>query len=483
MSKYQNMKSCLAILLLLFVSFDLSAQNPATLPGDLEGNWKGSLDVQGLELPLVIHIKRDTSDELAAELDSPLQNVFGLDAGHVEPTGDSFLIAVKSIRGSLLFHFDSEKDEWQGTWEQGSARLPITLHRLPENEQGIPPRPQEPDTPLPYIVKEVTFRNETAGITLSGTLTLPDSSGHFPAVVLVSGSGPQDRDEGLLGHKPFYVLSDFLTRNGIAVLRYDDRGVGKSEGFYHIATTADFAEDARVAHAFLEQIPQVMKNCTGIVGHSEGGLIAALVANNDSTVDFIVMIAGPSIPMDSLIILQSRLINKKAGKSDDFIALNSSLQQQIFSILREAEERNDDLTSIRLAVDGAFKNLSQAEKDTLNLDEAAILQQIQFAISPWMRYILTLNPDDIFPKIKVPVLAIFGEKDLQVPPAENAKALREHMDKSPLPDYRIEIFPGLNHLMQNAKTGLPEEYSRIQETMAPKVMKLISDWILSHCKK
>ncbi len=477
------MKNCVSAFLLFFITLALSAQNPPAIPPALEGSWKGSLNTGSIELPLVVHIKKGKDGEMNALLDSPLQSAFGIDAGSVSTVGDSFLIIVKSIQGTLRFHFDSINDELQGTWLQASNRLPITLQRLPEGEQGMPDRPQEPDTPLPYLVKEVSFRNETAGISLSGTLTLPDSTGHFPAVVLVSGSGPQDRDESIFGHRPFYVLSDFLTRNGIAVLRYDDRGTGKSEGFYPPATTADLAEDARAAHAFLQQHPNVLKYCTGIVGHSEGGLIAPMLAGKDSTVDFIILIAAPSIRMDSLLILQSGLLSEKAGMSPELIALNRRLLQRVFSVLREAEDKGEDITFMRKAVDSVINELSRAEKDSLHLDDRSILRQIQFFISPWMRYVLTLDPEEVYSGLNVPTLAIYGEKDLQVPAAINARTLEDYLRESPLTDYRVLVFPGLNHLMQNAGSGLPAEYASIEETMAPAVMELISKWILLHCKK
>ena len=466
-----------------FFSLVLSAQNPAAVPAALEGSWKGSLQMHGSELPLVIHIKKGKTGAMSALLDSPLQGAFGLDGGFVTASGDSFLIRVKSVRGTLLFHFDSINDELQGSWQQGAARLPITLQRLPEGERGIPNRPQEPDTPLPYIAKEVTFRNETAGITLSGTLTLPDSGGAFPAVVLVSGSGPQDRDESLFGHKPFYVLSDFLTRNGIAVLRYDDRGTGKSEGFFPMATTADFAEDARAAHAFLQRQPQIIKNCTGIIGHSEGGIAAPMVSTYDTSIDFLVLIAAPAIPPDSLIIVQAGLIARKAGQDEHLIALNRTLLQEVFHALKTAQSEGKDLTEMRKAVSKVFDNLTQAEKDSLGLNEESLVNQVQYFISPWMRYAVELNPSEFLTKLKVPVLAIYGGKDLQVPHSYNVELMKTFLRQSAAPDYRVEVLPGLNHLMQSAETGLPGEYAEIEETMAPEVMELISNWILLHCKK
>lgn len=477
------MKNCVFAFLLFFVSIALAAQNPPPIPAALEGNWKGSLRAGNTELPLVIHIKKGKSGEMNALLDSPLQNAFGIDAGSVSTVGDSLRIYVKSIQGTLYFHFDSTNDKLQGTWQQGSARLPIVLQRLPEGEQGIPKRPQEPDTPLPYPVKEVTFRNEAAGISLSGTLTLPDTTGHFPAVVLVSGSGPQDRDESIFGHKPFYVLSDFLTRNGIAVLRYDDRGTGKSEGFYPLATTADLAEDARAAHSFLQQNPHVLKHCTGILGHSEGGIIAPMIAGKDTTVDFIILIAGPSIRIDSLLILQTALLSERTGNAPELIALNRRLLERIFSLVRDAEEKGEDITFMRKAVDSVINELSQAQKDSLHLDDQAILRQTQFFISPWMRYLLMLDPAEVFSALTVPTLAVYGEKDLQVPAAINARRLEDYLRQSPLTDYRIVVFPGLNHLMQNADSGLPDEYASIEESMAPAVMELVTKWILLHCKK
>jgi len=471
----------LSILIFTFFISMTSLFAQEEIPAALIGDWKGALQTGGIELPLVLHINRDSIGELNVTLDSPLQEAYGLTAEPPKSKEDSFIVMVPVVKGSLTFFMDTVREELQGIWKQGGAKLPIILKRQMGDETELR-RPQMPKAPYPYVVKEVKFENEEAGITLAGTLTLPDTIGRFPGVVLVSGSGPQDRDEFILGHRPFLVLADYLTRHGIAVLRYDDRGTGESEGFFALATTLDLAKDAKAAHRFLQSQKNIRANCTGIIGHSEGGMIAPIVANEDSSVNFIVSVAGPAIPGDSLLLLQAALIAEKSGKSPYFIDLNRKVQRKIFRIVKNAQENGEDLTTIRIKVSKVMESLSPAEKDTLGLTPQAIVQQTQVIISPWMRTFLTYDPATDLQELLIPILAIYGEKDLQVPARINAQRLESILTKSALPDYQIIVFPDLNHLMQHAESGVPAEYGEIEETMAPVVMETIKNWIISHCK-
>ncbi len=447
----------------------------------LTGDWKGDLQTGSIELPLVLHFKRDSSGQLISTLDSPLQNAYGIKADPPEAKGDRFTVMVPAVKGSLSFRIDTARQELEGIWRQGGLELPIILKRM-MNEESVFSRPQMPKEPFPYLTREVTFKNEKADIMLAATLTLPDSLGRYPGVVLISGSGPQDRDESILGHKPFLVLADYLTRHGIAVLRYDDRGTGKSQGFFALANTFDLAEDAKAAHRYLQNHQNIRAGCTGIIGHSEGGMIAPIVSNTDSSVNFIISIAGPSIPGDSLLLLQTALIAEKSGRSPYFISLNRKLQRKIFGIIKEAQKRDEDLTALRIKVSKAMEALSPAEKDTLGLTPQVIVQQTQTIISPWMRTFIAYDPTVDLTKLRVPILSIYGEKDVQVPAPENSSRLESILQNKSHPDYRVLVFPDLNHLMQHAESGLPAEYGKIEETMAPEVLQTIKDWIILHCK-
>jgi pimeloyl-ACP methyl ester carboxylesterase len=330
-------------------------------------------------------------------------------------------------------------------------------------------RPQEPKPPFPYLAEEVTVSNAKAGITLAGTLTLPKGAGSFPAAILVTGSGPEDRDEAIFGHKPFLVLADALTRRGIAVLRLDDRGTGKSTGDFAKATQGDFVEDALSAVAYLRGRKEVDPKKIGLVGHSEGALIAARAAMESPAVAFVVMLEGPGLPCDQVLYRQAALILKASGASNEAVAAKHAEQEQIFAILRK--ERDDD---------AAVKQILAVLKrfEPTGTPEPALAAYAKGVVTPWFRRFIDLDPRITLTKVKCPVLAVGGEKDLQVPPEENLKAIEEALRAGGNTKVTVKELPGLNHLLQPAKTGLPAEYASIEETMAPAALKLVGDWIL-----
>ncbi|MDQ1274798.1 MAG: uncharacterized protein QG610_370, partial [Euryarchaeota archaeon] len=325
------------------------------------------------------------------------------------------------------------------------------------------------------------YENKEAGIRLAGTLTLPQSEGPFPAVILISGSGQQNRDEEILGHRPFLVLSDYLTRRGIAVLRVDDRGVGGSTGDFSQATTEDFARDVLAGIDCLKSREDIDSTRIGLIGHSEGGLIAPIVASSSSDVAFIVMMAGPGITGEEILYLQSDLIFRAEGVDNETIARNNALMKSIYSVIKE--EQNDDIAAEKLQklIMDEVANMSEEEKKNSGYSEEAleaqVNAQVQNLISPWMRSFLTYDPAPTLMKVTCPVLAINGEKDLQVPPEENLQAIEEALKAGGNRDYTVKELPGLNHLFQTAQTGSPSEYSKINETVSPVALELIGDWI------
>ena len=316
----------------------------------------------------------------------------------------------------------------------------------------------------------MTYANKAAGNTLAATLAVPPGKGPFPAVLLISGSGPNDRDESMLGHKPFLVLSDYLTRRGIAVLRADKRGIGKSTGNLAVATTADFATDAEAGVAYLKTRSEVDPHKIGLVGHSEGGVIAPMVAARNSDVAFIVMMAGDGVPGDQIIVEQVRLLDEVAGASKEKAA-EAAVQERELLTLVEAEKNEaalDKKLREQLAADG--------------VPEAQIGVSIQSLTSPWYRYFLTYDPATALRKVACPVLVLNGSKDLQVPPAQNLPAIRKALEDGGNKHFEIDEMPGLNHLFQTAKTGSPTEYAQIEETISPAVLDKIAGWILKQKK-
>jgi fermentation-respiration switch protein FrsA (DUF1100 family) len=301
--------------------------------------------------------------------------------------------------------------------------------------------------------------------------------------VLITGSGPQNRDEEILGHRPFLVLSDYLTRQGIAVLRFDDRGVGGSTGNSSEATTEDFAGDVLAGVEYLKNRTEIDPNHIGLIGHSEGGLIAPIVAVQSSDVAFIVMMAGPGLTGEEILYLQSDLIARAGGTNNETIARNEALMRSTFSVVKEEQDNTIAREEIRKLLNNEMANMSEEEKQHLGYSEANLDAQTQALLSPWMRFFLTYDPKPTLTKVKCPVLAINGEKDLQVPPEENLRAVENALKAGGNKDYTVKEMQGLNHLFQTAQTGSPTEYAKIEETISPAALEFIGNWILEHTQK
>jgi len=343
-----------------------------------------------------------------------------------------------------------------------------------------PARPQQPEPPYPYTVQDVTFANSEAGVELAGTLTLPDGNGPFPAVVLVSGSGPQDRDEALFGHKPFLVLADHLTRHGIAVLRYDDRGVGRSTGDFSTATSMDFTGDALAAVASLRARPDIRKDGIGIAGHSEGGLVAPMASTRSDEVSFIVMLAGPGVPGIDILVAQGELINRAAGASEDVIEFNRRIQLGLADIV--AAEPDPEVAGPRMQVfmHEVIESLPDEVREVIGggMNDDAIIATVNQMNSPWFRSFLHYDPRPALENVEVPTLAVIGGKDLQVPPSLNIPEIEGAFDRGGNPDATVRVLPGLNHLFQETETGSPAEYGQLEQTMSPMLLDVVTDWIL-----
>ena len=361
-----------------------------------------------------------------------------------------------------------------GTWSQGGGKFPLDLEKTDE-PVAVRVRPQEPTEPYPYTEEEVTIETPDPSVRLAGTLTLPPDVELPPAAILISGSGPQNRDETLMGHKPFLVLADHLTRSGIAVLRLDDRGVGQSTGSFATATSEDFADDVFAAVQFLEGRGDVRE--IGLIGHSEGGLIAPMVANRSPAVDFVALMAGPGLTGEEILYLQSRLIILASGGTEEAATLNRTSQEAIFAILKAEEDDGVAEEKLRAVIKRSLTAASSGFSDEEL--EPQIRAQLQQLLSPWFRFFLTYDPMPALRKLQVPVLALNGEKDTQVPVAENFSAIREALEEGGHTDFELVEMPGLNHLFQTAETGAPAEYASIEETMSPVALEKLSSWILA----
>ena len=311
---------------------------------------------------------------------------------------------------------------------------------------------------------------------------MPKENGLFPVVILISGSGPQNRDEELLGHKPFLVLSDFLTRNGIAVLRYDDRGTAQSEGDFKAATSADFATDVESAIEYLKTRKEIDKKQIGLIGHSEGGIIAPMVANKSKDVAFIVLLAGTGLPGDQILLSQQRLIGKASGVRDELLQENELINKKAFDVVKKSnslEQLEDDLTNLlnKFLVDNPITDIPQG----MSSDDFVKLQITQ-VVNPWMQYFIKYDPSLALEKVKCPVLALGGEKDLQVPSKENLEAIKIALAKGGNKKVTIKELPNLNHLFQESITGTPNEYATIEQTFSPIALNEILKWIKAQTK-
>lgn len=458
------MSSCARTSVLLGVTLAVLPPLTASAQEAVLGTWSGSLDAGGAELRIVFHIKEE-DEGLTATMDSPDQGVTGIPVSDVTVAGDSVALAVARIGGTYEGTLASSEATIKGTWTQGGQSFAVTLTPAEESDTNPPPRPQHPEPPFPYVEEAVTFQNESAGITLAGSLTYPESEDPHPAVVLLSGSGPQRRDSEVANHKLFLVLADHLTRQGVAVLRYDERGVGDSDGTFSDATSEDFASDAAAAVRFLHEHPAVDCEKVGLLGMSEGGLVAPMVHTQREPVSFLVLMAGPAVPGHEILVEQSSQIAAAQGTLPSTVDSVRQMQRRLIEVVRTESDSATIAERLR----------PMLEKQGAN-DENIDLQLAQMT-GPWFRFFVKHDPAPVLRRVDVPVLALYGSKDLQVPPDQNAEPMRSALTAAPTDDVTVRVLDGLNHLFQPAETGLPTQYAQIDTTLASKALETVSEWI------
>ena len=467
---------CLALIMSSSASMIGFAQQQDTSEISIEGIWEGKLKVPGTELRIVFNISKNQDGALTATLDSPDQGVTDIPIEEVIFKDNTLHLEVKSAGGIFEGKVNQDFSVIEGEWKQSGQALPLTVKRVDKAVEIL--RPQEPKKPYPYIEEEVVYENKEAEITLAGTLTLPPGKSSFPAVLLITGSGPQDRNETVFGHRPFLVLADYLTCQGIAVLRVDDRGVGESTGDFSQATSEDFASDVLAGVVYLKTREEINPEQIGLIGHSEGGIIAPMVAVQSPDVAFIVMMAGTGLPGEEILYLQGALISRAMGISEEDITKNRQFNEKIFLVIKEEKDKKNAEERLRQMFMEDWEKMSDEEKEKIGDPEVYLNAQLQSLLSPWLKFFLTYDPKPTLSKVKCSVLAINGEKDLQVPPKENLSAIEEALKAGGNQNYTIKELPNLNHLFQTAQTGLPSEYVKIEETISPVALKIISDWIL-----
>ncbi len=435
----------------------------------LDGTWRATITRNGVELRMILHIET-TDTGTHARMDMPDMMASNITMADLTRAGDTVSYTVPAARGSFIGTLNPD-GTITGVWsipEREDATL--TLTRDPDDKpRPTRNRPQIPTEPYPYTAEDVRFDNPAAqGVTLAGTLTIPQGVGPFPAAILISGSGPQDRNETVFGHQPFLVLADHLTRHGVAVLRYDDRGFADSTGDYSQATSADFATDANAAFAFLMSRPEIDHDAVGFIGHSEGGMIGPIAINDNQQVAFLVMLAGPGTTALRIVESQNRLIARSQGADEEALDKSAAVSMKISHAVAESSSPQDAEQRIRTI-------LTPEALESLGIDATQTDMIIAQSNSPWTRYFLKYDPADFFPAVRCPVLALNGSLDHQVPAEENIAGLRELLAGHK--DVTIKPLPGLNHMFQHATTGALGEYNDIEETFAPDAMQLIADWI------
>jgi len=458
------MKKTGLIVFAIFMSLSIYAQ-------DISGKWNGILKVQGIQLRIVFNIIQ-TNKGYSSTMDSPDQGAKGIPVTSTNYENSYLNLVILSAGIQYEGTLDKE-NVFVGTFKQAGQSSPLNLTKENVEEEHVIKR-QEPSKPYPYYSEDVRFKNIKDNIVLAGTLTLPNKDGNFPAVILISGSGPQNRDEELFGHKPFLVLANHLTKNGIAVLRFDDRGTSESTGDFKTATTMDFARDVEFAIKYLKTRKEININKIGLIGHSEGGIIASIIASKNKDIDFIVSMAGSALRGDKLLLLQKYKIETQMGINKQVVDNSQQIFEGAYNIVLNENLENavisDSLSQYFRSKYG--NNLPENQKN-------ALINQLT---SPWMINFIRLDPAVYIDKVSCPVLAINGSKDLQVPSKENLEIIENISKISKNSKIEIKELENLNHLFQECDTGLPGEYATIAQTFSQKALEEISNWILKQVK-
>ena len=439
----------------LFGALGLTAQAQ-----NLDGSWEGKLMINPeMGLRLVVNITGSAGEDAVITMDSPDQGAYGIPMQIDYISLDSLNVAVPQLM--LKYKGKLDGDSIKGDFSQGPLNLPLNLKPKATSLY----RPQTPHPPFPYITEEIIFQSALDNADLYGTLTTPDDKiSRTPVVLLVSGSGTQNRDEEIFEHKPFAVIADYLARNGISSLRYDDRGFDKSTGLTPNPTTYENSMDALGGIKFLKD-----KGFSkiGILGHSEGGLIADMVANKGNLIDFIIEIGGPAVSGDSILIFQNEFLLKDGGLPEKYLSMYIDAMRGMF----ESQKDNDPI---------AFDETKYSIFSPENLSNPVLaplvrnLRENFSDLAPWLKYFINYDPIPDIKNINMPILMLYGENDTQVPPSLNVPVLNEN-----IPGINVKVYPELNHLMQHSKTGKITEYADIVETFSPEVLKDITEFILS----
>lgn len=454
-----------ASLMLLFIFSHSNGQS-------IVGYWSGELNVYGNKLPLEIKLKGEKKNWSGTFL-SPTQSEVPMNLTDIVFKKKELSFSTEI--GGISYSGKLDDDEITGQFKQNGLSFPLNLSRG-KIELA---RPQTPSKPYPYLEEEVTFLNERDGISLSGTFTKPKGDGNYPVVILISGSGAQDRNESMANHQPFMVLAHHLSSNGIAVLRYDDRGTAKSTGDFSKATTYDFASDAESAIDFLKSREDIDFSKIGLLGHSEGGTIAPIVASKRSEIGFIVLMAGTGVSGDKVLLKQQELIFSKSGYNSNDVNTVLEINRGAYDIVHNARTLEAQQEKLTPYFNSMFATYPKSMLGQTQDKETFVQIHTSSLSSSWMRAFILLDPADALQLTNCPVLALNGTKDLQVDAEQNLSAIQHALKQGGNKEFTIKRLEGLNHLFQECKTGLPAEYGQLEQTLSPVFLNTVSNWILS----
>lgn len=454
-------------LFLVFVPF-------LSISQEIIGDWFGKISIQGTELPIVIHVSK-IGENYFTELDSPTQKAYGIKADSTFFENSVFRFQIGKLKADYIGKLDNQSIT--GSFKQNGMNIPLVFTREKTNLEKTK-KPQEPIEPFPYYIENIQIKNSSANLTLSGTLTKPKKKGNYPLVILISGSGPQNRDEELMGHKPFLVISDYLTRNGCAVFRYDDRGVGESTGNFSTATSLDFSNDVDCIVNYFSKRKDFKKSKIGLIGHSEGGLIAPIVASKNNEVDFIILLAGPGVSGAEILKLQSKLVAKSENPNWIDDGSNDKLMDGLVSIFNKNEDLNKTQAETRLLLNNLYKDSIKSIEKNMGLSfDDFIEATTQEMCSPWMKTFIMTDPELYLKTLKIPVFALNGSKDIQVDPTQNLTEIKRILEMNGNTQFQIKELPNMNHLFQVCKKCTVNEYSELSESFSFIALNEITQWL------
>lgn len=455
-------------------------------PAKILGNWLGTLEVGPQNMRIGLHITGNYQGELTSSFDSLDQNALGIPVQQTTFTNNQLHLDILAAHAQYDGVLGSGGNEITGMFTQGGAQFPLSLKRVDKIEApSRASRPQDPKPPYPYDAEDVSY--EDKGVHLAGTLTLPRGQGPFPGALMITGSGPQDRDETISGHKPFWIIADYLARRGIAVLRVDDRGVGKSSGDSMQASFDDMSGDVLAGIRYLKGRKEIDAKHIGVIGHSEGGMVGPLAATRSSDISFVVMLAGMGVSFEQAVdshLSQAELMMREAGSPEEAITWNNALQKMIFRVLQSESDSKIAVEKMRTELDNMKASLPEAQRKALENPgvAAAVDQQFASVTTLEMRSVLLHDSGQTLRQLKVPVLALNGSRDLQVSAKLNLPAIAAALAESGNSDFTVVELPGSNHLFQNCTKCTVAEYGQLNQTFSPTALLIMGDWLVLHTR-